>query len=199
MIVNENDRGGGEFECAFDHFTRINRRMVDRARLLHLVGDQRVALVEKEDAELFLGLVGHCSMAIINDGAPGGEKVLLPKRALQGAVTDGGDQLEIEGNGLADTVYLLQQPDRCAENAGKRSETTDERLGDRLGILAWDQPKQQHFQDFVVRKRRVTVLAIARPQPIAMAVIMRFRRRRLLRRSSPVQLQLRKKRPFVRR
>ena len=34
------------------HLARIDRRVVDGAGLLHLVGDQRVALVEEQQAEL---------------------------------------------------------------------------------------------------------------------------------------------------
>ena len=54
MVVHEDDRGRGQFERALDHFARIDRRVIDRALLLHLVGDELVALVEKQDAELLL-------------------------------------------------------------------------------------------------------------------------------------------------
>ena len=52
MIVHQNNCGGGKLERALEHLARINRRMVDRADLLHLVGDQLVALVEEQDTEL---------------------------------------------------------------------------------------------------------------------------------------------------
>ncbi len=52
MIVHQNDGGCGQFQCAFDHFARIDRRMVDSADLLDLVDDELVAFVEKQDAKL---------------------------------------------------------------------------------------------------------------------------------------------------
>lgn len=51
--MHEDDGGGRQFKRAFHHFARIDRRMVDRTALLHLVGDQSIALVEEENAELF--------------------------------------------------------------------------------------------------------------------------------------------------
>ena len=50
VVVHQNNRGRREFEGALDDFARIDRRMVDRADLLTLVGNQAVALVEKQDA-----------------------------------------------------------------------------------------------------------------------------------------------------
>ena len=52
MVVHQHDRGGGQLERALDHFARIDRGVIDRARLLHLVGDQLVAFVEEQNAEL---------------------------------------------------------------------------------------------------------------------------------------------------
>ncbi len=47
------DNGGGiQFKGALDDFAGINRRVIDGAGLLHLVGDQDIFLVEEEDAEL---------------------------------------------------------------------------------------------------------------------------------------------------
>ena len=54
MIMHQDDRSRGELECALDHLARIDRRVVDSAGPLHLVGDDGIALVEKENAELFL-------------------------------------------------------------------------------------------------------------------------------------------------
>ena len=52
MVVHQHYGGGGELECPFDHLARIDRRVVDGSGLLHLVGDQRVTLVEEQHAEL---------------------------------------------------------------------------------------------------------------------------------------------------
>lgn len=57
MVVDEDQRSGGKLQCAFDHLARIDGRVVDCSLLLHLVGDQRVAFVQKKDAELLLRLM----------------------------------------------------------------------------------------------------------------------------------------------
>ena len=66
MIVDENKGRCGQFERPLDHFARIDRCVIDGAGLLHFVGDQRVALVEEENAELLAGLVRHGGMAIVD-------------------------------------------------------------------------------------------------------------------------------------
>jgi hypothetical protein len=52
MVVHQDDGGGGELQRALDDFARIDRRVIDGADLLDFVGDELVALVEKQDAEL---------------------------------------------------------------------------------------------------------------------------------------------------
>jgi hypothetical protein len=56
MVVDQDQRGCRKLQRALDHFTRIDRRVIDRAAPLHLVGDQRVAFVEEENANMFLDL-----------------------------------------------------------------------------------------------------------------------------------------------
>jgi hypothetical protein len=52
VVVHQDHRGGREFECALDHLAGIDGGVVDGADLLDLVGDELVALVEEQDAEL---------------------------------------------------------------------------------------------------------------------------------------------------
>ena len=76
VIMNENKGGGRQFQSALDHFARIDRRVIDGPCLLHFVGDQRIALVEEENAELLAGLVRHGGMAVLDHRRPGGENLL---------------------------------------------------------------------------------------------------------------------------
>ena len=59
VIVHEHDRRGRQLERPLHHLAHIDRRVIDGALLLHLVGDDLVALVEEQDAELLLGLEAH--------------------------------------------------------------------------------------------------------------------------------------------
>ncbi len=172
MVTDEDHRRCRKLERAFHHLARIDRRVVDRAAALHLIGDQYIALVEEENAELFAGLVRHGGMAILDDRRPRGQDLFAPELALQGPVGDSRDQLQVERHGLADALYLGQQRLRRTEDTGERAEPLDQRLGDRLGVAPRDQAKKQQLEDFVVGKRGVAQLAEAIAQPLAMAVIM---------------------------
>src|SRR5579872_2438661 len=52
MVVDEDDGGSAQIERALYHLARVNGRMVDRAGLLDLVGNQRMLVVEEQHAEL---------------------------------------------------------------------------------------------------------------------------------------------------
>jgi len=70
MVVHQDDGGRGEFQGAFDDLADIDRRMVNGAILLNLVGNDPVALVKKQDAELLLGFKAHGGAAIAQHGGP---------------------------------------------------------------------------------------------------------------------------------
>ena len=52
MVVHQDQRRGVQLQRALHHLARIDRRMIDGAALLRLVGDQHVLAVEEQDAEL---------------------------------------------------------------------------------------------------------------------------------------------------
>jgi hypothetical protein len=51
-------------------------------------------------------------------------------------VAGGGDELEIERNGLSDAFDFLKEVQGSAEDGRKRAEAVEQRLGDRLGVAA---------------------------------------------------------------
>jgi hypothetical protein len=60
VVVDQDHRGRREFERALDDLAGVDRGVVDGADLLDLVGDELVALVEEQDAELLL-MINLCS------------------------------------------------------------------------------------------------------------------------------------------
>ena len=52
MVVHQDDGSCGKLQRALHHLARIDRRVVDGAGLLDLVGDEGVALVEEQEPEL---------------------------------------------------------------------------------------------------------------------------------------------------
>ena len=59
VVMDEDDRAGVQLQGAADDLARLDRGMVDRAPVHHLVEDDGVLLVEEEDPELFAGLARH--------------------------------------------------------------------------------------------------------------------------------------------
>jgi len=71
VIVHEHDGRRRQLERPLDHLAHIDRGMVDGAGLLHLVGNDLVALVEEEDAKLLLAREPHGGAAIVEHLGPG--------------------------------------------------------------------------------------------------------------------------------
>ncbi len=70
MIVHQDDGGRRKLQRPLDHLARIDRRMVDGADLLQFVGDQLVALVEEQHAELLAIGEGLRAAAVIKHRRP---------------------------------------------------------------------------------------------------------------------------------
>lgn len=81
VIMDEDDRRRGEFEGAAHDFTRINRRVIDRAATLHLIGDRAIALVEEKNAEFLALGQRYGGAAIIENIAERGKLLAATQRA----------------------------------------------------------------------------------------------------------------------
>ena len=94
MVVDKNDRRRGQFEGPFDNLPRIDRRVVDRAFLLHFICNQHVLFVQKQDAELFGFAVGHCGVAVIQQRIPTRQQWAVHHAGAHHALGGGFDDLE---------------------------------------------------------------------------------------------------------
>lgn len=173
VIVHHDDRGGGELQRALDDFARIDRRVIDGADLLHLIRNQLVALVEKQDAKLLLVGEGHRGAAIVDYGGPGRQYGAALQLALADAGGRGGDQPDLGDRGLAEAADLTQPRFGRVHRFGERAELADQRLGQRLDVAPRQRAEQHHLQQFIVAQRVGAGAAKALAQPLAMAVIMR--------------------------
>src|SRR5713226_10048455 len=72
VVVHHDDRRGAERERTLHHLARIDRRVIDGAAMLRLVGDERVLLVEEEQAEL------------LDRGIAGGDRAVIEERLPRG-------------------------------------------------------------------------------------------------------------------
>jgi len=139
MVVDQHDGRGGQFQRPAHDLARIDRRMVDRADLRHLIGDQGVLLVEKQDAELLARLEGHGGAARIDHRRPasqhGTPRHLPPCKALAGA------------------RRLGQQILRRGNHFGEGSESAYQLLRNRLNVAPRDRAEQHQFEQFVIGQR----------------------------------------------
>ena len=174
MVVDQDQCRGGKFERPLDDFTRIDRRMVDRPGLLHLVGDQHVLLVEEQDAELLTLLECHRGTAIVHHLGPGRQHRAAGDLALQHALCGGRDHLEFHCDGGADAGHFLEQGGRRSEHLRERTEARQKRLGQRLGVGAGNAAIEHELQQFVVGQRRCARVAKPVPQPFAVPEIVRL-------------------------
>ena len=105
-------------------------------------------------------------------GAPGRQHRPLRHGALGEAAGRGLDDLEVGDDALADAVDLHQPRRRGGEHLGEGAEAPDQLLGDRLHVAARDRAEQHELQQLVIRQGVAAHLREARPQPVAVAVVM---------------------------
>ena len=67
VIMHENDRPGADLERALHHFARENRRVIDRAALMHFFDQQMVFAIEEQKAELTTAVL--CARKATSDAA----------------------------------------------------------------------------------------------------------------------------------
>ena len=70
MVVHQDQARRADFQRALDHFTRIDRRVIDGAFLLALVGEELQFLVEEQDVEFLMLLIADMDAAIIEQLRP---------------------------------------------------------------------------------------------------------------------------------
>ena len=64
MIMDNDESGRVEDQGALHDLSRVNGRVINRATLLHLVGDETVLAVKEQYSKLFDLLVSHCSLQV---------------------------------------------------------------------------------------------------------------------------------------
>lgn len=149
--------------------------MVDRADLLHLIGDQGVLLVGKQDAERLAGLERHGCAAFIDHRRPASRHGALRHLPPGKTLPRGRHDPEIGSDSLADAGHLGQQMLRRGNDFGEESESADQLLRNRLHVAPRDQAEQHRFEQFVIGQRIRPGCQETLAQPVAVPEIMRFR------------------------
>ena len=168
VVVDQDDGGGAEVEAPLYHFPRVDGGVVHRAARLFLIGDQAVAGVEEQHAELLDRLPRHGGVEVAGQPVPVVEKGLVLHLRTQHVQRGGLGGLDGAGGAGADALDLLQLLGAGGQHIGQAAETLDQRLGDGLGVLARVVGEEQDFQDLVIGQR----FRAAREQPLAHPVAM---------------------------
>jgi hypothetical protein len=96
--------------------------VINGADLLHLVGDELVALVEKQDAEVLALGEGLRGPAIVEHRRPGRQSRTLFHRAAQEPVRRRLHDLKFGDAGLAEPLDLGEARRRCGDRLRERAE-----------------------------------------------------------------------------
>ena len=71
VVMHYDDSGGVKFQCASSDFSWIHWRMIDSSPVLQLIGNEHIAPVEEQNAELLHGLVSHDTAQVFHQLVPG--------------------------------------------------------------------------------------------------------------------------------
>ena len=126
---------------------------VDGADLLHLVGDQLVALVEKQDAQLLLVGERHGGVAIVDDRTPRRQHGAALEPAAREILRRRLDDLEFGHHRVAHPRDLGETLRRGGHHFRERAEVGEQRLGERLDVSARERTEENELQELIVGKR----------------------------------------------
>lgn len=178
MVVDEDQRGCGQLQRALDDLARIDGRMVHGSVALHFIRNEKIALVEKQDSELFTLCESHRGAAIVEHVLPRSEEGAFADGAARQPPRRGLDDLEIERGRLADAIDFRESLGAGAEHLGEGAEAGDERLGEGLDVALGDRAEQHEFEEFVIRQSGFAGVPEAFAQTRPVALVVRLGRRR---------------------
>ena len=125
MVVHQDHRRGAEIQRALDDLARIDGRVVDGARALHLVGDEDVLAVEEQHAELLTRRARHRRCAVIEQRLPRAERGLAEQLRFGKPERRRLDDLELRDRVLAKPGDLQQPRARRRDDFREIAEACD--------------------------------------------------------------------------
>jgi NADPH:quinone reductase-like Zn-dependent oxidoreductase len=172
--MDHDDGRGAERQGALHHLARIDGRVIDGAALLLLVGDERVLLVEEEQAELLVGGIARSGGAIVDERLPGADHGTALHLGAEHAQARRAHGKEPRRRGVAHARRVHERLLVGAQYRGEAAEALDQRFGKGLGIGARQSVIEQEFEELVIRQRLGARFEEALAQPLAVTVIMRL-------------------------
>jgi hypothetical protein len=168
--VHQDQRRGVQFERALDHLARIDRRVVDCAPRLRLVGDQTVLRVEEQHAELLDPLPRQRGGEVVHQPVPVVQDRPLHRLGPRQAQRRRLHQLDRRDAVRPEPARGEQFPLRRREHGGEAAVPVDQRLRERLCVADLEGEEQQHLQQFIIGQCIGAAFEQLLAHPAAMAV-----------------------------
>ena len=151
VVVHQDDGGRVQLQRALRNLPRVDGGVVDGAAGLRLVGQQAVAAVQEQDAELLHPLAREGGVEVVHQPVPVAQHGPVHHLGAHQAQGGGLHRLQCGGPGLAHALDRLQLGHRGGDGVGVAAEARQQRAGDGLGVAPGQGQEQHHLQQLVVR------------------------------------------------
>jgi hypothetical protein len=174
VVVDQNEPGGLVFQGQFQDLAGIDHRLVYRAFLDDLLGNDFVLAVEEDHPELLVQEAPHGGAAVIHQVFQGLDRLAFEGLGLEGVFRAGLHQADEDGGILLDPHDLHEGLGSSVQDLGEGAEMFDHPLGQGLDVGKRDGEGQEEFQEFIVLQGPGAAVEEAGPQAGPVPVIMRF-------------------------
>ena len=174
VVVNQNQSGGLVFQGQFQDLAGIDHRLVHRAFLDDLFGNDFVLAVEKDHPELLVGQAPHGGAAVFHQVVQGLDRLALEGLGLEGVFGAGLHQADEDGGVLLDPHDFHEGLGSGVQDLGEGAEMLDHPLGQGLDVGVGDGESEEQLQQFIVLQGPGASRQEALPQAGAVPVVMRF-------------------------
>lgn len=174
VIVDQNEPRGLVFQGQLQNLSRIHHRLIHRAFLEDLFGNDFVLAVEVEHPKLLVFQAPHGGAAVVHQHVQRRDALALQGLFLEIDPMAGLYQMDEAGRILLEPHEIHQGLGGGVQDLPEGAEVGDETLGQRFDIRVRNGKSQQQLQKLIVLQRGRTALQEPGPEAGAVPVVMRL-------------------------
>ena len=174
VIMDQDETGGLVFQGQLQDLSGINHRLVHRAFLKDLLGDNFVLAVQVKYPKLLVFQSPHGSAAVIHQHVQGKDALALQGLFFQIDLVTGLYQIDETGGIFLEAHELHQGLGSCVQDLPEGAEVGNEVFGQRLNVGIRNGKSQKKFQELIVLQRGRASLKEPPPETGPVAVVMRL-------------------------